>query len=233
MFLRNQFFFFRTYFKIMDRMNCIAFSWNPIRDFFELSQSSARKKLCYTLSNLHFLYMCAATYVFISWKIRDEFSTVSLASHLTFLTSQWYCLLFRRSYTTKAHELVELMNSAILLEKRHFYSDTDNSKQIYGAHAKLIIIIIAMFYRIQAREWNTFVPFWNDSNGSCGVSYSNLSCSYWMPHFWYCRTSNKGYGCFDGLAPGRQRKSLLHFVLLLCWLNFCRTRCLSGHHVRV
>jgi len=123
MFLQNQFFFFRIYFKVLDCMNCIVFSWNPKLEYFELNRPLYTKILCYFLIGFQFLYLCAASFVLLGLKKRDrDLSTVSLALHLLLLTSQWYCLLFRSFYTTKANELVCYMNTSILLEKRHFHS---------------------------------------------------------------------------------------------------------------
>jgi len=122
MFLKNQFFFYRLYFKIMDRMNCIVFTWNPKLEYFEMSQSLLTKRVSHVLIVFHFLYLCVATYVFVAIKMRGQ-STMSLAFHLPFLIANWYSLLFRSFYTTKANELVCLFNSAILLEKHHIHSN--------------------------------------------------------------------------------------------------------------
>jgi len=121
MFLQKQFFFYRFYFKIMDRMNCIIFTWNSKLKYFEMSRSLSKKRLCFALSVLHFLYMCAATYVFLVMKMKG-LSTISLALHLPYLIVNWYCMLWRFFYTAKARELVCLMNSAIHLEKHHLNS---------------------------------------------------------------------------------------------------------------
>jgi len=121
MFLQNQFFFYRFYFKIMDRMNCIIFSWNPKLEYFEMSRSLSIKRISYALIVFQFVYMCAASYVFLIIKMKG-LSTTSLAFHLVILTCSWYCLLFRVFYTTKAKELVCLLNTAILLEKQHLHS---------------------------------------------------------------------------------------------------------------
>jgi len=122
MFLRNQFFFFRVYFKILDKMNCIVFSWNQKLEYFELTRSLSNKIICYCLTGFHFLFMCVASYVFQGLKMKGANSDVYLALHLTILIAAWYGLLFRSCYTTKAEGLVKLMNHAIFLEKFHFHS---------------------------------------------------------------------------------------------------------------
>jgi len=122
MFLQNQFSFYRFYFKIMDRLNCIIFTWNPKREYFEISRSLSTKRFCYALIVFHFLYLAAASYVLLVMKNKG-LSTMSLALHPPLLLVNWYCLLFRSFYTTKATELVCLFNSAILLEKRHIRSN--------------------------------------------------------------------------------------------------------------
>jgi len=120
MFLQNQFFFYRFYFKIMDPMKCIIFTWNPQLKHFEMSRSLFTKRISHAPIALHFLYMCAATHAFLVLKMKG-LSTMSLAFHLAILTANWYCLLFRCLHTTKAKDLVSLMNTAILLEKLHFH----------------------------------------------------------------------------------------------------------------
>jgi len=121
MFLQNQFFFYRLYFKLMDRINCIIFTWNPKVEYFEMSQSLSRKRISHALIGFHILHSIAATYIFLVMKINVKM-TLSLAFHILLITMNWYCLLFRCFYTTKAKELVCFMNSAILLEKRHLNS---------------------------------------------------------------------------------------------------------------
>jgi len=121
MFLQNQFFFFRVYFKISDRMNCIIFTWNPKRERFEMCRSLFTKRITHVLMVFHFLYSFAATYVFVAMKMKG-FWTISLAFHIVIITTTWYCLLFRCFYTTKAKELVSFLNIVILLEKRHLHS---------------------------------------------------------------------------------------------------------------
>jgi len=121
MFLRNQFFFFRFYFKIMDRMNCIIFTWNPKIEYFEMSQALSTKMISHVLIVFQFLWICAATCVFLAFQIKG-LPTISLAFHLLTITLNFYFLLFRCFYTTKAKELVCFLNSAILLEKRHLNS---------------------------------------------------------------------------------------------------------------
>jgi len=125
MFLKNHFFFFRFYFKIMDPLKCIIFTWNPKLEYFEMSRSLSIKRISYALIVFQFLYSFAATYVFLAMKIKG-LSTISLAFHLVILACNWYLLLFRCFYTTKANELVGLMNIAILLEKRHLHSKFDH-----------------------------------------------------------------------------------------------------------
>jgi len=122
MFLQNQFFYFRFYFKIMNPMKCIIFTWKPNKEYFEITRSSSTKRISQALIVFQFLHLCAATYVFLFMKIRSLW-TISLAFHLVFLTCHWYCILFRCFYTTKAKELVSLMNIAIHLEKRHLHSE--------------------------------------------------------------------------------------------------------------
>jgi len=121
MFLQNQFFFYTLYFKIMDRLHCIIFTWHPKLECFEMSRSLSTRRFCYALTAFHFLYVCAATYVLLVMKMKG-LSTVSLGLHLSLLTVNWYNLLWRCFYTTKAEELVCYMNSAILLEKRYINS---------------------------------------------------------------------------------------------------------------
>jgi len=121
MFLQNHFFFYRFYFRIMDPMKCIIFTWNPKLEFFEMSRSLTIKIICHSLLVFHFLYLCAATFVFLAMNVKG-LSTMSLALHLTTITMHWYTLLFRCFYTTKAKELVSFMNTAILLEKHHLHS---------------------------------------------------------------------------------------------------------------
>jgi len=72
MFLRNQFFFFRFYFKIMDRMNCILFTWNPKVEYFEMSQALSTKMISHVLIVFQFMWMCAATCVFLAIQIKEE-----------------------------------------------------------------------------------------------------------------------------------------------------------------
>jgi len=121
MFLKNQFFFFRVYFKIMDRMNCIIFTWNPKLEYFEMSRSLSTKIISHALIVFQFMCLCAATYVFLIIKMKG-LSTVSLAFHLLAITATCYLLLFRCVYITKSKELVCFLNIAILLEKRVFSS---------------------------------------------------------------------------------------------------------------
>jgi len=121
MFLQNQFFFYRFYFKIMDPMKCIIFTWNPKLEYFEISRSLSTKRISHALIVFQVLYLIAATYVFLVMKTKG-LSTMSLAFHLATITMNWYCLIFRCFYTTKAKELVSFMNTAILLEKRHLQS---------------------------------------------------------------------------------------------------------------
>jgi len=123
MFLRSQFFFFKAYFKLMDRLNCVIFTWNPKLAVFETRESIRSRKICYTLVGLHVLYMCASSYVFLSLKSKEKnLSTLSDAFHLLVVLASWYLLIFRSFYTTKADELICSMNSIILLENRHFSS---------------------------------------------------------------------------------------------------------------
>jgi len=122
MFLQNQFFFFRFYFKIMDPLKCIIFTWNPKLEYFEMSRSLSTKIICHVLIFFEILYLCAATYVFFVMKM-NGLSTISSAFHILLITASWYSLLFRGFYTTKAQSLVSLMNTAILLEKRHLHSN--------------------------------------------------------------------------------------------------------------
>jgi len=121
MFLQNQFFFYRFYFKIMDPMKCIIFTWNPKLEYFEMSRSLFTKRISHALIAFQLLYMCAATNAFRVLKIKG-LSTMSLAFHLVIITGNWYCVLFRCLYTTKAKELVSFMNTAMFLEKFQFHS---------------------------------------------------------------------------------------------------------------
>jgi len=121
MFLQNQFFFFRFYFKIMDPMKCIIFTWNPKLEYFEMSRSLSTKIICHVLIFFEILYLCAATYVFIVMKMKG-LSTISSAFHILLIAASSYSLLFRCFYTTKAKELVSFLNIGIHLEKRHLHS---------------------------------------------------------------------------------------------------------------
>jgi len=123
MFLRSHFYFFKTYFQCMDRFNCIIFSWNPKVEFFEMKKSFSFRTICYSLVGLHFFYMCASSYVFVGLRLKgEELSILTIAFHLLGIIAGWYLLLLRSFYTTKASELVCIMNSIILLEKLHFHS---------------------------------------------------------------------------------------------------------------
>jgi len=126
MFLQNQFFFYRFYFKIMDPIKCIIFTWNPKLEYFEMSRSLFTKRICVTLNVFLILHSLAATFIFLVMKMKGQ-STMSMVFHLLFLTMSWYCVPFRIFYTTKAKELVNFMNIAILLEKRHSHSKVFNS----------------------------------------------------------------------------------------------------------
>jgi len=190
----------------MDPKNSVIFSRNPKREVFELSRSSYTNAICYGLTGFNFLFMCAASYVFLGLKMNQTNWDLCLAMHLTILTTSWYALLFRTFYTMRAKEPVELMNSAILLEKRYFRSKLPYSFH----HTKLIIIIITttiiivvllllLLYRIQSRGWITLVPVWNYSDRNCVVCISDYSCRYRMLRFRCICTSNNNYGCFYGL----------------------------------
>jgi len=123
MFLKNQFFVYELYFKIMDSLSCITFTWNSKLQIFAMTKSICRRQFCYSLIGLHFIYMCAASYLFLHLHVNGtNFQTAFLACHYMLLTSNWYCLLFRSLYTTKASELVSMMNSIALLEKVHLSS---------------------------------------------------------------------------------------------------------------
>jgi len=119
MFLKKQFFFYKIYFKIMDPTKCLVLSWSPRLEYFKMSRSSSAKAISYFLIGMQVLYLCAAWHVFVGLKMRGAMSTISLALHLPMLSVQWHALLFRSLYTTKAKELVCLMNTLIFLEKHH------------------------------------------------------------------------------------------------------------------
>jgi len=123
MFLRSQFYFFKTYFQCMDHLHCIIFSWNPKIEFFEMKKSFISRTICYVLVGLHLAYMCASSYVCVEVISKgEELSILSVVLHLLGTIASWYLLLFRSFYTTKASELVCIMNSIILLENLHFHS---------------------------------------------------------------------------------------------------------------
>jgi len=123
MFLQSQLFFYEKYFKIMDRLRCIIFSWNPQLERFVLRKSFVTRCSCYFLVGFHLVYMIASSYVFLTIKFKGtELSTISIAFHLLCVVSNWYCFIFRFFYTTKASELVCIMNGIIHLEKQHFNS---------------------------------------------------------------------------------------------------------------
>jgi len=67
--------------------------------------------------------MCASSYVFVGLRLKEEeLSILTIVFHLLGIIAGWYLLLLRSFYTTKASELVCIMNSIILLENLHFYS---------------------------------------------------------------------------------------------------------------
>jgi len=131
MFLRSQFFFFKIYFQLMDYLYCIIFSWNSKLELFEMRKSLVCRNISYGLVVLNLLYMCASSYVL--WDLKStgkDLSIFSIALHLLGVVGSWYLLLLRSLYTTKAGELVCLMNSVILLENQHLQSKpTLNSRR--------------------------------------------------------------------------------------------------------
>jgi len=123
MFLQNQFFFFEIYFQLVDHLRCITFSWNTKLESFEMTKSLRVKCFSYGLLLLHFIYMTASSYVLLNLKLKGtEVSTISLVFHLYVITGFWYLFLFRSFYTTKARDLVCIMNAIIRLEKQHLQS---------------------------------------------------------------------------------------------------------------
>jgi len=122
-FLRSQFFFYKTYFHLVDRLNCLTISWNPEKEFFEVNNSLRSKTISYATICFNLIYFLAASYIFITLILQEtENSIVSMAFHFLALAATCYPFLWRSLYVIKAKDLICIMNRIILLEKLHFRS---------------------------------------------------------------------------------------------------------------
>jgi len=123
MFLRSQFFVYKIYFGLLDRLHILTVSWNLEKECFEMKKSLLSKQISYTTICSNWIYFIAASYIFLMLKVSGtETSTISITLHFLALTGTCYTFLWGSLYVIKASELVCIMNKILLLEKLHFHS---------------------------------------------------------------------------------------------------------------
>jgi len=119
MFLRQQFYFYKIYFRLADFFKLLPITWDSSQNIFKLKNAKLRRLLIRILLASNFLYMIRATFVFAVVASNTHNSPgflVNIVFHILGLGVSLYLLLYRCLYTFTVHDIIQLMHAMIKLE---------------------------------------------------------------------------------------------------------------------